>query len=90
MHFKHKGLENLYHLRKDKRIAPALHKRALRILDTLGDAKTPEDMNVPGLRLHRYVGIRQHTYSVDVNGPWRITFMWSDDGPIEINLEQPH
>lgn len=69
MHFKHKGLENLHKTGSDKRIAPALHKRAKQRLDRLETAKSPEDMNMPGFRFHRYIGIRQHTYSVDVNGP---------------------
>jgi len=35
-------------------------------------------------------GDKRGTYSVNVNGPWCITFEWADEGATHVDLEQYH
>jgi proteic killer suppression protein len=48
------------------------------------------EMNVPGFNFHQLSGDRAGTYSVHVNGPWCITFMWDNDTAVRVDLEQYH
>ncbi len=87
--FKHKGLEELSRGRKTKHVAPALHKKAKRILNAMLDAERPSDLAYPGWRLHPYPN-RADTWSLDVSGAWRITFKFIEPDFLEIDLTQPH
>ncbi len=88
--FQHKGLKELLETGRSKRVDAKQRARVLVILNLLDDATCPEDMALPGLRFHPYKNTDPRLFSVDVSGPWRILFKWSDDGPIEVDLAQPH
>jgi plasmid maintenance system killer protein len=45
-------------------------------------------LNQSGFRLHCLEQSRR--YSIDVNGPWRITFAWKDGVASQVDFEQPH
>ena len=70
-------------------VRPDLHKRCLRRLDALHQANALRHLDVPGFNLHRLEG-RPERYSIHVNGPWCITFEWSEDGVRRVDLEQYH
>lgn len=72
--FKHKGLEKFYQTGSKAGIQAAHAAKLGRILARLDVAKTPDDMNVVGWRLHSLSGDLQHHWSVTVNGNWRVTF----------------
>ena len=61
-------------------------------LDTLNRATHRNAMKVSGWKLHRAPSKRGEgpRWKVDVNGPWRITFGWGKDGPIDVNYENYH
>lgn len=61
-----------------------------RRLDVIDNAKSLEELNLPGYRLHRLEGRQPLRYAVDVNGPWRITFEWYDGDAFRVDLEQYH
>lgn len=88
--FRHKGLKELFETGRSGKVNAKQKDRALSILDLLEEATCPEDMNLPGLRFHPYTNKEPKVYSVDISGPWRILFKWSDDGPTEVDLAQPH
>lgn len=46
--FKHKGLQELFENGFSAKVQKALAQRALRRLDAIDTAKTPEALNVPG------------------------------------------
>jgi toxin HigB-1 len=46
-------------------------------------------MNVPGFGFHPLKGNRAGTYSVWINGNWRLTFRW-DEGATDVALEDYH
>jgi proteic killer suppression protein len=64
--------------------------RIRRILLALDKARTPDAMNLPGLRFHSLKGEGKGRYAVDASGNWRITFGWDGDDAIEIDLEDYH
>ena len=47
-------------------------------------------MNNPGYRLHRLGGNRRDVWSVRVSGNWRITFRFSENQAVDVNLEDYH
>lgn len=74
LRFRHKGLEALY-LNGSTRGVQAAHVAKLnRILALLDAAVRPEDMNLPGFKLHALKGSLKGHWSVWVNGNWRVTF----------------
>lgn len=50
--FVHKGLQELFEKGRSAKIQQALAERALRRLDAIDAAKTPEALNVPGFDFH--------------------------------------
>jgi proteic killer suppression protein len=83
--FKHKGLRLYFESGKTNGIQAA-HSRKIRlILARLNASRTPQDMALPGLRLHQLKGELKGSWAVDVSGNWRIVF--SFDGPDIINVD---
>jgi len=66
-----------------------LHKRILERLDALDEAEAPEDMNIPGYDFHGLQGSPKR-YTVHVNGPWCITFAFSEGDAHDVDFEQYH
>ena len=64
--------------------------RVRRILRALNEAKSPEQMNIPGYRFHPLKGRDKGRYALDASGNWRITFGWSDKDATDIDLEDDH
>ena len=87
--FMHKGLEELFQYGKSAKVQKALVERALRRLDAMDAAKTPEALKVPGFDFHPLHG-KPKRYSVHVNGPWCITFEWHGENALRIDLENYH
>jgi proteic killer suppression protein len=72
--FRHKGLQRYYETGNKSGIL-AIHATKLRlILGRLDASQTPQDMNLPGLRLHQLTGNFAGFYAVDVSGNWRVLF----------------
>jgi proteic killer suppression protein len=87
--FVHKGLEELFARGKSAKIQKALAERALRRLDAIDAAKTPEALNIPGFDFHGLQG-KPKRYSVHVNGPWCITFEWQGENAMKLDFENYH
>lgn len=87
--FLHKGLQELFGKGKSPKVQAALAARALRRLDAINVAETPEALNVPGFDFHPLQG-KPKRYSVHVNGPWCITFEWEGENALRVNLENYH
>lgn len=88
--FKHKGLRDFYETGTTKGIRPDLSRRIGIILADLDGATSLDDLSRPSLRLHELKGERKGTWSVSVNGPWRITFTHHDGKFDVLDLEQYH
>jgi toxin HigB-1 len=56
------------------RIQAAHSAKLERILGLLDVAVSPEDLNLPGFKLHPLKGNLKGHWSIWVNGNWRVTF----------------
>ena len=83
--FKHQGLEKFFYNNDRSRINPKHASKLARILDRLDASVTPQDMNLPGYRLHKLFGKKKGSCSVWVSGNWRVTFQF--DGPDAVNVD---
>lgn len=86
--FAHKGLRRFYE-RGDARGLNAV-ARVRRLLTALQDASSPQDMALPGCRLHRLTGDRRGQWSVRVSGNWRIVFRFVDGEAVDVDLIDYH
>jgi toxin HigB-1 len=68
------------------RLVPRIH----RMLIALDIARCPEDLNLPGFRLHSLGGQYQEFYSLSVSRNWRIIFRFVGKNVIDIQLIDYH
>ncbi len=65
--------------------------RRLRLqLAALDTARTVEDMDIPGFRLHALKGAMRGRWSITVSGNWRITFEFRDGNAYVLDYEDYH
>ncbi len=88
--FRHKGLKQLFERGRSRLVSADLAPRILRQMDFLNRAVSPQDMNLPGYRLHELKGQRKGTWSVTVSGNWRLTFTFKDRDAYDLDLEDYH
>lgn len=89
--FRHKGLQAFFENGSKAGIQPAHAPKLARQLARLNEATCPEDMNVPGWRLHPLVGrdLGGH-FSVWVNGNWRLTFTFEGIHAVLVDYQDYH
>ena len=88
--FRHKGIENYFETGSKAGIQPS-HSTRLRIqLTRLDDAKSPQDMNAPGWRLHKLSGDLDAHWAVTVNGNWRMTFRFDGEDAVLVDYQDYH
>jgi proteic killer suppression protein len=88
--FKHRGLKALYDGRTAKRVAPEDVEKLRDILAVLERSRTPQDMDLPGLRLHALKGVLKGHYAVSVSGNWRVTFRFEDGHAVDVDYADYH
>ena len=88
--FRSKALGRYYASGDTAKLSVQNPARIRRILIALGDAKVPEDMNLPGMRFHGLKGQDNGRFAVDASGNWRITFGWDGMDAIDVDLEDYH
>ena len=88
--FKHKGLRDLFAKGSSAKVDARMNDRILKRLEALDQATRPEDMNFPGWKFHSLSGFEPTRYTVHVNGPWCITFEFSEGDAEKVDLEQYH
>ena len=88
--FRSKGLTELWSKGATAKIDRKLHERILVRLDALDSAIEADDMNVPGFDFHALHGPKPNRYTVHINGPWCVTFEFSNGEALRVDLEQYH
>lgn len=88
--FVHKGLERFFNTGRTAGIQPKHAAKLRLILSNLDQAEKADDMDLPGLRLHRLRGQRKDVWSVWVNGNWRVTFRFRERDVEIVNYEDYH
>lgn len=88
--FHHKGLQRFYAKDDRKGLPPALVDKISRILARLDVAKAPQQMDLPGLKLHPLKGELKGFWSVRVTGNWRIVFRFEGTDVVQVDLMDYH
>ncbi len=88
--FRHRGLRALYNGRSARRVAPEHVRKLTRILAVLDRSHTPQDMNLPGFRLHQLTGQLTGHYAVSVSGNWRVTFRFEEGNVFDVDYIDYH
>ena len=88
--FKHKGLRRFFETGSTAGIQASHAARLRLILGRLDASTQPQDMNLPGLRLHELKGKRSGIWAVDVSGNWRITFRFNGEDAEIVDYEDYH
>lgn len=85
--FRHKGLEQFFKTGSKAGIQPS-HATRLRLqLAKLDGARGPDDMVMPGWRLHP---LTTGHWSVSVNGNWRMTFAFEGEDVVLVDYRDYH
>ena len=88
--FRHKGLRKLFETRNASGVQASHAKRLRMQLAALDTARTIEDMDIPGFRLHPLKGQMRGRWSVTVNDNWRLTFEFRDGNAYVLDYEDYH
>ena len=93
--FKGQGTEDIFNGENTKaarKTCPELlWKTAARKLDLLDAAVILNEMRVPpGNQLEALTGNRRGQHSIRVNGQYRICFIWTDNGPADVEILDYH
>ncbi|MEX2517336.1 MAG: type II toxin-antitoxin system RelE/ParE family toxin [Gammaproteobacteria bacterium] len=88
--FTHKGLRRFYETESTAGIQARHASRLRLILTNLDQAISPQEMDLPGLRLHALKGERKGSWAVIVSGNWRVTFHFIDHNVEIVNYEDYH
>lgn len=68
-----------------------LVKRTRAMLSAMDAASILEDLRFPpGNRLEELKGDRAGQHSIRINDQWRICFVWTDQGPAEVEIVDYH
>ena len=76
--FRHAGLQLFFESGSKAGIRPEQAARLNRILGILDAATLIEQVNLPGLKLHRLSGNLVDLWAVAVSGNWRLTFRFEN------------
>ena len=88
--FKHKGLEKFFETGSTKGIQSKHKTKLVMRLSALDTAFTMDDLDLPGFNLHQLKGQREETWSIKVNGNWRVTFLFKEGDVYIVNYEDYH
>ncbi len=88
--FRHKALRQFYDTGSAKGLDARRVARIRLILTRLDASSAPEDMNLPGLRLHPLKGRLDGFWAVSVSGNWRIIFRFEDGNAMDVDLIDYH
>lgn len=88
--FRHKGLQHLYQTGSASGVRHSHAARLTMILSILDVAAGPQDLALPGLRLHGLQGALKGHWSVWVNGNWRVTFRFKGNDVELLHYQDYH
>lgn len=88
--FAHKGLEAFYATGSKAGIQAAHAAKLRRQLAQLDQAAAPQDMNLPGWKLHPLKGRLAGHWAVWVSGNWRLTFTFDGADASIVDYQDYH
>ena len=88
--FRHRGLKRLY-VDDDRRgVNPEHADKIARMLARLDEATRPQELDLPGFRLHPLKGNLAGYWSITVRANWRIIFRFEQGEPTDVDLVDYH
>jgi toxin HigB-1 len=88
--FRHKGLKRLFEHDDRSKVDAQDAEKIARILARLNRSRVPEDMAIPGFRLHPLKGRLKGFWAVTVSGNWRIVFRFDGEDVSDVELIDYH
>ena len=88
--FRHKGLRLLFEKGDRRKLSAQDVERIENVLLVLNQAQTPEEMDLPGFRLHPLKGDRKGFWAVTVRANSRIVFRIVDGQACDVDLVDYH
>ncbi len=73
-----------------RRIHPEHRETVRDILARLNASAAPNDMDVPGFRLHRLRGVLSGFWAVTVRANWRVIFRFEDGHAVDVDYLDYH
>jgi proteic killer suppression protein len=89
--FADRDTEELFRLRKSRRIPPAIQRVALRKLAQIHAVYQLRQLSVPpGNHLEALKGKRAGQHSIRINDQWRICFVWKSSDAYDVEITDYH
>jgi toxin HigB-1 len=88
--FRHKGVERFFRTGSKAGIQPQHAERLRRQLFALDNARSPQDMNAPGWKLHSLRGELEGHWAISVSGNWRLTFAFQGEDAVLVDYQDYH
>ena len=89
--FKNDATERLFAGQTMRRLPPDIQRRARMRLQRVVAAASLADLRVPpSHRLEALRGARRGQYSIRINDQWRVCFVWTERGAMEIEVTDYH
>ncbi|MBV8053860.1 MAG: type II toxin-antitoxin system mRNA interferase toxin, RelE/StbE family [Deltaproteobacteria bacterium] len=89
-HFRHRGLKRLYESDDRREVSPQHADKIARIMARLDEATRPQELNLPGFRLHPLKGDLGGYWSITVSANWRVIFRFEGASATDIDLIDYH
>lgn len=90
MRIRHKALRAFHENDDASGLPPARIERIREVLTALDDAVRPENMDLPGYRLHPLRGDLAGYWSVAISRNYRIVFRFTDGDATDVDLVDYH
>lgn len=88
--FRHKGLQQFFETGSKAGIQREHAPKLARQLQALDAARSVDEMDIPGWRLHALTGELADHWSIRVNGNWRITFTFEGEDAVLVDYQDYH
>jgi proteic killer suppression protein len=89
--FADREAELIWSGRRSRRLPADIQNIVLRKLRLMNRAKVLGDLRVPpGNRLEALKADRNGQHSIRINDQWRICFVWSEGGPMNVEIVDYH
>ena len=89
--FRHDAAQRLFAGDPVRRLPPDIQRRARVRLQRVVAAAALTDLRVPpSHRLEALRGNREGQYSIRINDQWRVCFIWTGQGAMEIEITDYH
>ena len=88
--FRHKGMQQFFETGSKAGINAEHGNKLARQLMVLNAAKSPQEMDVAGWKLHPLKGDLSDHWAVKVSGNWRLTFAFEGENAILIDYQDYH